>query len=83
MGLEAHDGMQWVPFRELFSISQLRKCYGRVVELDTFLDVTRDRQNSTLCILLRVTRLIMLVEEGSTMNHNDPISKELTTLLQL
>eukprot|EP00438_Fugacium_kawagutii_P013363 Skav216469 [mRNA] locus=scaffold1123:104215:106693:+ [translate_table: standard] len=46
--LVAHDGLQWVPFRELFSLSQLRKCYGRVVELDHFLDVTR--QTSTLCI---------------------------------
>lgn len=31
---EAYDGLQWVPFRELFDLSAIQRCYGRTVELE-------------------------------------------------
>ncbi|CAL1140556.1 unnamed protein product [Cladocopium goreaui] len=36
---EAYDGLQWVPFRDLFDVSSVRSCYGRVVELEELLEV--------------------------------------------
>ncbi|CAK9048491.1 unnamed protein product [Durusdinium trenchii] len=30
----AYDGLEWVPFHELFDLEALRSCYGRVLELE-------------------------------------------------
>ncbi|CAE7860546.1 C15C7.7 [Symbiodinium microadriaticum] len=31
---QAYAGTQWVPFRELFDLEAIRRCYGRVVEVE-------------------------------------------------
>lgn len=46
--VEAYDGLQWVPFRELFDISAMQGCYGRVVELDKLVDAAWHLTNKHL-----------------------------------